>query len=790
MRIALVSPYSWTYPGGVTRHIEALAEQFLADGHDVRVLAPFDPPDRLQRASAPRRRARRSASAPDYAGPARAHDRLPGQRRGVEPRAARRRRRDAAPRAARRAASTSSTSTSRSRRRSAGTRSTVADAAARRHVPLLLGERACSHSIANAARRAAPAEPPARADRRLRGRRLDRRAASTAAATGSSPTASTLPDEPPVPRAPATGEPLRIAFVGQAVERKGLPVLLRAFEALREHVPAELTIVGADAARRSSRCCSTRRGVRVSAASTTTRRTRVLRDADVLCAPSLGGESFGMVLTEAFAAGTPVVASDIAGYRDVVRDGVDGVLVPRGDATALAETLRDLALDPSRRAAHGAAAAEQRASATPGRASPPRSCEAYEDAIARAGSAHRPGATARVASGARPADGLPRVAAAPRLPSLEPRAGGAAAARARRMARRAGARRASRCRRSRLACARAPAHRRRQRSATSLARARSPSWVLAGARADVRCRWCCAPSPGTRSCAPRCPACAVALPRRAAGHVDRRADVRHAAGAPRRALARAVVARRLGRPRERLPVVLGTLVSQTLLNVARAGDPRHRRCSRTVGLFAGHQRRAASRSRSLPVACSLAVLVAAGAAARGVPARSRRVARAGSRQARGALTQRARGPARLPRAAARADRRRSRSSRAWALQWLACYVLLRRARARRPGRPRRRGRGPVRGQRHRGAAGHAVEPRRLPGRLRRRADRRLRRRRRPTRSATGSSCRPSRSRPRSIMGTPALLKEGLSGGTSACARCTRRRCGCAPRALDGTESPA
>ena len=41
MRIALVSPYSWTYPGGVTRHIEALAERFHADGHYVRVLAPF-----------------------------------------------------------------------------------------------------------------------------------------------------------------------------------------------------------------------------------------------------------------------------------------------------------------------------------------------------------------------------------------------------------------------------------------------------------------------------------------------------------------------------------------------------------------------------------------------------------------------------------------------------------------------------------------------------------------------------------------------------------------------------
>ena len=47
MRIALVSPYSWTYPGGVNRHIEALSAQLLETGHDVRVFAPFDPPDRL-----------------------------------------------------------------------------------------------------------------------------------------------------------------------------------------------------------------------------------------------------------------------------------------------------------------------------------------------------------------------------------------------------------------------------------------------------------------------------------------------------------------------------------------------------------------------------------------------------------------------------------------------------------------------------------------------------------------------------------------------------------------------
>src|SRR5258705_8997714 len=60
MRIALVSPYSWTYPGGVTRHIEALAEQLQATGHDVRVLAPFDPDDalsvRLHRGARPQAR--------------------------------------------------------------------------------------------------------------------------------------------------------------------------------------------------------------------------------------------------------------------------------------------------------------------------------------------------------------------------------------------------------------------------------------------------------------------------------------------------------------------------------------------------------------------------------------------------------------------------------------------------------------------------------------------------------------------------------------------------------------
>jgi phosphatidyl-myo-inositol alpha-mannosyltransferase len=67
---------------------------------------------------------------------------------------------------------------------------------------------------------------------------------------------------------------------------------------------------------------------------------RRLRSAAVFCAPSLHGESFGVVLLEAMAAGTPVVASDIDGYRDLARAGREAVLVPPGDVAGLRRALR------------------------------------------------------------------------------------------------------------------------------------------------------------------------------------------------------------------------------------------------------------------------------------------------------------------------------------------------------------------------------------------------------------------------------------------------------------------
>jgi phosphatidylinositol alpha-mannosyltransferase len=70
-----------------------------------------------------------------------------------------------------------------------------------------------------------------------------------------------------------------------------------------------------------------------------------LRGASVFCAPSLHGESFGVVLVEAMAAGTPVVASALDGYRNVATDGTDAVLVPPGDPDALGAALRRVLSD-------------------------------------------------------------------------------------------------------------------------------------------------------------------------------------------------------------------------------------------------------------------------------------------------------------------------------------------------------------------------------------------------------------------------------------------------------------
>lgn len=149
--------------------------------------------------------------------------------------------------------------------------------------------------------------------------------------------------------------PPRLVFVGRLEPRKGVLVLARAFrELLGAHPRAVLTVIG-DGPQRQELAAALAgipaAQVRLAGQVSSPVLARTLAEADVAVAPALGGESFGIVLLEAMAARTAVVASDLPGYRSVVTDGRDGLLVPPGDPGALAGTLARLLAAPERRAA-------------------------------------------------------------------------------------------------------------------------------------------------------------------------------------------------------------------------------------------------------------------------------------------------------------------------------------------------------------------------------------------------------------------------------------------------------
>ncbi len=155
----------------------------------------------------------------------------------------------------------------------------------------------------------------------------------------------------------AAAEPLpsdgpTIGFLGRYDEpRKGMPVLIDACRLLARTRPdLRLLVVGPGDPNLLAGA-----GLRVTAlgAVDDAAKARALRSMDVFCAPNLGGESFGIVLAEAMAAGAPVVASDLDAFAAVL-DG-HGVLVPPGDPPALAAAIDGLLADPGRRAALAAA---------------------------------------------------------------------------------------------------------------------------------------------------------------------------------------------------------------------------------------------------------------------------------------------------------------------------------------------------------------------------------------------------------------------------------------------------
>jgi phosphatidyl-myo-inositol alpha-mannosyltransferase len=160
------------------------------------------------------------------------------------------------------------------------------------------------------------------------------------------------------PEFDAGGRTRNVVFIGRNEPRKGLAVLLRAWPEVASRTGARLRVVGADPL--SVRWLARRQDLSLDAVDllgglSEEDLTRELSEAALLAAPSLGGESFGMVLTRAFACATPVVASDIEGYRGVAGPET-GILVPPGDGTALSAALVELLEDEARRRRLGEAA--------------------------------------------------------------------------------------------------------------------------------------------------------------------------------------------------------------------------------------------------------------------------------------------------------------------------------------------------------------------------------------------------------------------------------------------------
>ena len=424
-----------------------------------------------------------------------------------------------------------------------------------------------------------------------------------------------------------------------------------------------------------------------------------LHSADVLCAPSLSGESFGMVLTEAFAAGTPVIASAIAGYSDVVTDGLDGVLVPPADPQRLAEELQRAQHAPERLREMGEAA---RISAE--RYAWPRVADqvnaVYERAI-EAPAALTAGERFARRAGIAPADGRPR-RPAERLPSLDPPLA------------RSGSRRRSAARRLGLGVAAvlglgltalAANKIGVDKVVASIVRS-DLSWVL------IACALMSASlffRAGSWYAIVR-----AALPNRPV----RRRDVTSATmigvlmsatlparlGEPARVMS---LSRRTGRMRETVPVLLGTLVSQTMLNILALVLLGVIIVSTTDLFHSGTQK--LFWFSSVPLLLLLVVLIAPALMRRGG---NGRLARIGASM-RSALVQVRRGLTvfRDPQAGLDRGRGAARSLGDPARRLLGAPL---RARPRWPGGDRGRRRGAVRGQRNRRCPGDPVEHRRLP----------------------------------------------------------------------------
>ena len=195
-----------------------------------------------------------------------------------------------------------------------------------------------------------------------------------------------LPPSPPAgdPRLEALPDEPFLMYFGDVTEDKGVRVLVEAYARLE--APPPLVLIG----RELIDDLPAVSGVRAIGPLPHSLAIEALRRSLLAVAPSLLPESFGIVALEAAAAGKPAIVADIGGLSDIVADGETGVLVPAGDADALAAALRRLLDDASLRARMGEAAVARAALFSPD-AVVPQFEAAYDEALQARGKSSRTG---------------------------------------------------------------------------------------------------------------------------------------------------------------------------------------------------------------------------------------------------------------------------------------------------------------------------------------------------------------------------------------------------------------
>jgi phosphatidylinositol alpha-mannosyltransferase len=343
VKIALVSPYDYPYPGGVTEHVRNLADQFLARGHEVHVIAPSSSSDDAPPDGPIVHRVGRPVPIPANGSVARITLPLRGYVQvkhlltfqGFDIVHLHEPMMPALPLSVLHHSPTINVGTFH-----AFGRSNMAYFYGKQVLRPFYRRLHGRIAVSGAARDFVARNLPG--DFRIIPNGIDYARFATRVA-------------PPIER--FEDDRLDVLFVGRLEKRKGLEHLLRAWPMVHAAVPqARLLVVGGGRRLEKYRRWVVSQGwgeVHFVGYVTPQDLVRYYQTADVFCAPSTGQESFGIVLLEAMAAGRPIVASRIPGYAEVLRDGAEGLLVKPRSAAALAAGLIRLLQDAELRRAMG-----------------------------------------------------------------------------------------------------------------------------------------------------------------------------------------------------------------------------------------------------------------------------------------------------------------------------------------------------------------------------------------------------------------------------------------------------